>query len=1034
MKHLVFSALVLSLVACQRSLPPSGSTVLKRLDSQITGQKDTDKKDDATYVAYFETSADADDHADAVAKAGGTAARVEASGKLLKVTTSKSSLKDLSVADSAALSLNTRVRLAVAPASPANELETAESDPAQAFLTARSAVGVDSLLARVPEADGRSQKVAVFDTGIDFGIEGLSDSDKLQGFYDFTGFGVVRANGLDSDVPAQSYDIDGKTVTFGFGIAVGKVFSTGTLSEAELAKRYLWNEPADLNGDGEPTTYPYLIGQNRDGVTTVWIDADGNGVIENAAQEELADFNTTRRHIDLAHNTPSGAHALAVTISGNDSLQFHAVLAGGGHGTSCAIIIAGDGYAQGRLVGMAPKAKLLSYVLDVEGQDVYTIDQFLQTFAHAKSQGVDAISISWGFSTADLASARFIGDYLDKEIASAGIVIGIAAGNGGPAMTTAAADDYVPHHGFAVGAHISAQQALNVYGWTGITGDNVVHYSSIGPTLGGRQVPDVVSPISTLVRGERSDAGVRFYGFSGTSSATPALIGAVTSLGSALKASGEATIIPRLLKLAIQQSAAPVAGVFAVRQGAGLINVDVAFDIYKKLAAEQRAAEADASHRAKFAYELRAQTFIPGEVQKGEGLHFKSVVASSDVKVVLTPESKALVDRFTFIEPLTITHSSDFFQTPNVLSLQADGATFVVRFDVAKLARPGTYTDIIELKRADGVTLLRVPVVVESPQVADATRTLGTVSQTFAPFDVWRQPVTLTEASAIRFDGVALDLGGNRNARAALAIASPDGRYAFMVAKLLTGPSQTLNYQTAMLPAGTYELLVYRTFPVGAALGSMNITGSYRLAGATAIAAAIEGQTLRAVVKVNDNLNIASETLSINGARITATLDRRDDAARVGYYGSFQIPDDTVSLAVGLRQSAIDQASERFQNLETTILRGDQPVSRSWVEVTDGLPLGALDAFSPGSSDLNVVAYPNIVNWQTVRTRTLWLDIDADKLDPTVVALDKAFQARDGQLVDLVFQTGDASLPASGYGVITLKAVDGTEEKIDVRW
>ncbi len=1032
MKHIVLSALVLSLAACQKSLPPSGSTVQKRLDAQITGQKDEEKKDDATYVAYFETSTEADDHADAVAKAGGTASRVEASGKLLKVTTSKSSLKTLSVPSSAALSLNTRLRIAAAPVSPANELETAESDPAQAFLTARSAVGVDSLLARVPEADGRGQKVAVFDTGIDFGVEGLSNSDKLQGFYDFTGFGVLRANGLDSDVPAQSYDIDGKTVTFGLGVAVEKVFATGTLSEADLAKNYLWGEPADLNGDGEPTTYPYLIGQNRDGVQTVWIDADGNGVIENVAQEELADFNTSHRHIDLAHNTPSGAHPLAVTITGRDSVQFHAII--GGHGTSCSIIIAGDGYAQGRLVGMAPKAKLFGYVLDVEGQDVYTIDQFLQTFAHAKAQGVDAISISWGFSTADLASARFIGNYLDKEIASAGIVIGIAAGNGGPAMTTAAADDYIPHHGFAVGAHISAQQALNVYGWTGITGDTVVHYSSIGPTLGGRQVPDVVSPISTLVRGERSDAAIRFYGFSGTSSATPALIGAVTSLSSALKASGEATIIPRLIKLAIQQSAAPVEGVFAVRQGAGLINVDAAFDIYKKLAAEQRAADADASHRAKFAYELRAETFIPGEVQKGEGLHFKSVVASSDVKVVLTPETKALVDRFTFVEPLTIVHSSDFFQTPNVLSLQADGATFVVRFDAAKLARPGTYTDIIELKRADGITLLRVPVVVESPAFANTTRTLGTVSQSFGPFEVWRQPVTLTEASAIRFDGVALDLGGNRNARAALAIASPDGRYAFMVAKLLTGPSQTLNYQTPVLPAGTYELLVYRTFPVGAALGAMNITGSYRLAGATAVGVAIEGQTLRAVVKVNDNLNIASERLSVNGVRVTATLDRKDDAARVGYYGAFQIPDDTVSLAVGLRQAAIDQASERFQNLETTILRGDQPVSRSWVEVSDGQPLGALDSWSSGTSDLNVVAYPNIVNWQAVRTRTLWLDVDADKLEPTVVALDKAFAARDGQVVDLVFPLGDAAIPASGYGVITLKAVDGTEEKVDVRW
>src|SRR5690606_31638393 len=113
-----------------------------------------------------------------------------------------------------------------------------------------------------------------------------------------------------------------------------------------------------------------------------------------------------------------------------------------------------------------------------------------------------------------------------------GITIALANGNNGPGYNSAADVDYMPHSGFAVGAAITELQARNVYGWSGANGDHVVYYSSVGPTRGGRPVPDVVSPLITMVRNERGTGSARFYGFSGTSSATPALIGALTALRS----------------------------------------------------------------------------------------------------------------------------------------------------------------------------------------------------------------------------------------------------------------------------------------------------------------------------------------------------------------------------------------------------------------------------------------------------------------------------------------------------------------------
>src|SRR3954466_15424341 len=113
----------------------------------------------------------------------------------------------------------------------------------------------------------------------------------------------------------------------------------------------------------------------------------------------------------------------------------------------------------------------------------------MKTFLKAKDLGVDAISISWGFSTADLASARFVADFIDKEIASQGIVVGIAAGNDGPGLGTATPDDYIPHRGFGLGGLGRGGQGGNFFRRAGARRRPVVFYSSFGPSRGGRQIP-----------------------------------------------------------------------------------------------------------------------------------------------------------------------------------------------------------------------------------------------------------------------------------------------------------------------------------------------------------------------------------------------------------------------------------------------------------------------------------------------------------------------------------------------------------------
>ena len=99
-------------------------------------------------------------------------------------------------------------------------------------LTVRRVTGVDRLRARFPEADGRAVKVAVFDTGIDFGVEGVSAGGKLEGFYDLTGFGVVETRPIESGtalplaLPAELGAVVPLTVE---GTDTGRAFARSSL-------------------------------------------------------------------------------------------------------------------------------------------------------------------------------------------------------------------------------------------------------------------------------------------------------------------------------------------------------------------------------------------------------------------------------------------------------------------------------------------------------------------------------------------------------------------------------------------------------------------------------------------------------------------------------------------------------------------------------------------------------------------------------------------------------------------------------------
>jgi len=97
-----------------------------------------------------------------------------------------------------------------------------------------------------------------------------------------------------------------------------------------------------------------------------------------------------------------------------------------GHGTQVAGVIAADG----EIVGIAPKAKILAYKVSEDGEGVSS-ELIIRAIEKAIDDGVDIINISLGVNKTNTKIERAVNYALEKEI-----FVVTAAGNDGPGLNT----------------------------------------------------------------------------------------------------------------------------------------------------------------------------------------------------------------------------------------------------------------------------------------------------------------------------------------------------------------------------------------------------------------------------------------------------------------------------------------------------------------------------------------------------------------------------------------------------------------------
>ncbi|PWI46940.1 hypothetical protein CEE45_14235 [Candidatus Heimdallarchaeota archaeon B3_Heim] len=244
-----------------------------------------------------------------------------------------------------------------------------------------------------------------------------------------------------------------------------------------------------------------------------------------------------------------------------------------GHGTHVAGIAAGGG----PFPGVATGSELVNLkVADMFGSA--SSSAVIAALDRAVELNVDIISISLGFGLTAPWESEDILALAVNSVVGHGITVVTAAGN--------EADGSIPF--MTINTPASAKKALTVGATNG--SQNVVSFSSQGPTYDFRPDPDIVAPgyqiIGPLASGGVIDLAYNalvdvylsdYIVLSGTSMAAPVVSGAVALL---LDQFPDAS--PYAIRAALQESASDLGGSESIyTQGSGLVNVGMAADMLK---------------------------------------------------------------------------------------------------------------------------------------------------------------------------------------------------------------------------------------------------------------------------------------------------------------------------------------------------------------------------------------------------------------------------------------------------------------------
>lgn len=464
-------------------------------------------------------------------------------------------------------------------------------DSSQTFISLRN-TGVEDFQQAHPEFDGRGTIVIVLDTGVDMGVEGLTQTSKGEvkviDVQDFTGQG---------DVPFFEAEIDEEDDTLFFlnedkklkikGVDKLKYKSSDEKYFIGVLKEELWknsgSKAGDINENGSKNDsfqfVTFSVNDNGEKFWVVYLDTDVDGDLSD--EKPLRNYREKFDAFTIPNKQGLPKFTLGINIFDDKNIvSFY--FDDGAHGTHCAGISAGYKIGNNELYGVAPGAYVIGLKLGnnnfAGGATVAESMKKAYLYADKVSKEREEpciINMSFGIGSEIEGQADieiFLKDLVEKNPY---LYIATSNGNEGPGLSTSgmpsASNDI-----FSTGAVLSREVGNDLYG-TSLDKDIILHFSSRG---GEVSKPDVVAPgacVSTVPNFSRSD---RMWG---TSMASPYSAGVMAVLLGAAKVEFPDVKIPsKMLYKVLRESATPMEGYTHVDQGGGLINIDNAFTLLEK--------------------------------------------------------------------------------------------------------------------------------------------------------------------------------------------------------------------------------------------------------------------------------------------------------------------------------------------------------------------------------------------------------------------------------------------------------------------